>query len=101
MVERPSPGDRQAVALEVLKAHEILRHLAHRVRRQRAKLIGLSDRDLVRVHQPVLLAGADDKEPRRTVQLPDALEEIDLAARVSGEDLGRRVSRAAHKALCH
>src|SRR5215472_14771277 len=53
MVEGARTHDVEPVALPVLKSHEVLRNLAHRVRRQRSQRIRLADRQLVGIDEPI------------------------------------------------
>ena len=85
VVECASAHDVEPVALEVLESHQILRDLAHGVRRQRPQRVGLADGQLVRLDEPVFLAGADDEESRAVAELADRLEEIHLADGVGEE----------------
>ena len=99
VVERAGPHDVHAVALEVLPAHEVLRDLAHRVRRERPQRVRLPDRQLVGVDEPVLLARADDQEARGPPELAHRLEEVHLADDVRVEGLDRGLPGGRDEAL--
>src|SRR5206468_10562264 len=99
VVERPGPENGQAVALEVLIAHHVLSHLAHRVGREGPERVGLPDRQLVIVDEPVLLAASRPEKARGELQRPQRLEQVDLREDVRGQRLGRRLPGCADEAL--
>src|SRR2546422_6176223 len=99
VVERARAHEVERVALPVLEAHEVLGDLAHRVWRERPERIRLADRQLVGVHEPVLLAGADDQKAHLRAELTNRLEQVHLADGVRHEGLRRRLPGRADERL--
>ena len=99
VIKRARAHDVHAVALEVLPPHEVLGDLAHRVGRERAERVRLEDRQLVGIHEPVLLARADHEEARRRPELAHGLEQVHLADDVRVEGLDRLLPRGRDEAL--
>src|SRR2546427_8252890 len=100
VVERSRAHDGQRVALEVLVGHQVLGDLAHRVGRERPERVALLDRQLVLVHEAILLAGADGQEPRRRLALgAHGLQEVHLADGVGVEGLRGGVPGRVHVTL--
>ena len=91
--------DGQAIAHEVLVAHDVLRDLAHRVGRERPERVRLPDGQLLLVDHPVFLAAPHTQKARRDGERPDGLEQVHLRQDIVGERLRGRLPRRAHDAL--
>ena len=100
MVECPRPEAGNAVAAKVLMGQQVLRDLAHRVRRKRVQLMFLRHRQLRLGHESVFLARPHHQHPGKwRAPLADRFQQMNLADDVCLQRLGGRVPRRHHLTL--
>src|SRR5262249_17283913 len=84
---------------EVLDRQGFLRHLAHRVRAERAHRVALGDGRLVWIDEPVLFARAGNVNDWIEARLADRFEDVELGDDVVGQRGRRRGPAGWHEAL--